>query len=86
MCGYYEMKAAKLLLSRCKFYKLLTHRRCRCVTIESETGAVSTQQTERKNVMKLYDFERMKFGAEVQSADVVGIRNLLNLDDMDGVV
>lgn len=35
---------------------------------------------------KLYDFERTKFGAEVQSADVVGIRNLLNLDDMDGVV
>lgn len=30
---------------------------------------------------KLYDFERTKFGA-----DVVGIRNLLNLDDMDGVV
>lgn len=30
------------------FHKLLTHRRCRCIIIESETGAVSTQQTERK--------------------------------------
>lgn len=29
---------------------------------------------------KLYDFERTKFGVEVQSADV------LNLADMDGVV
>lgn len=35
---------------------------------------------------KLYDFECTKFGANVQSADVVDIRNLLNLDDMDGVV
>ena len=35
---------------------------------------------------KLYDFERTKFSANVQSADVVDIRNLLNLDDMDGVV
>lgn len=35
---------------------------------------------------KLYDFERTKFGANVQSADVVGIRNLLNLDNVDGVV
>lgn len=31
-------------------------------------------------------FERTKFSANVQSADVVDIRNLLNLDDMDGVV
>lgn len=35
---------------------------------------------------KLYDFERTKFGAEVQSADIVDMRNLLNLADMDGVV
>ena len=35
---------------------------------------------------KLYDFERTKFSANVQSADVVDMRNLLNLADMDGVV
>lgn len=35
---------------------------------------------------KLYDYERTKFGAEVRSADVVDMRNLLNLADMDGVV
>ena len=35
---------------------------------------------------KLYDFERTKFGTEVQSADVVDMRNLLNLAGMDGVV
>lgn len=35
---------------------------------------------------KLYDFERTKFGAVVQSADIVDMRNLLNLADMDGVV
>lgn len=35
---------------------------------------------------KLYDFERTKFGAEVKSADVVDIRDVLNLADMDGVV
>lgn len=35
---------------------------------------------------KLYDYERTKFGAEVKSADVVDMRNLLNLADMDGVI
>ena len=35
---------------------------------------------------KLYDFERTKFSAEVQSADIVDVRNLLNLADVDGVV
>lgn len=35
---------------------------------------------------KLYDFERTKFGVVVQSADIVDMRNLLNLADMDGVV
>ena len=35
---------------------------------------------------KLYDYERVKFGAEVQSTDVVNMRNLLNLADVDGVV
>lgn len=35
---------------------------------------------------KLYDYERTKFGAEVESADVVDMRNLLNLADMDGVI
>lgn len=35
---------------------------------------------------KLYDFERTKFGAVVQSADIVDMRNLLNLADMDGVI
>lgn len=35
---------------------------------------------------KLYDFERTKFSAEVKSADVVNIRDVLNLADMDGVV
>lgn len=31
-------------------------------------------------------FKRTKFGANVQSADIVDMRNLLNLADMDGVV
>lgn len=35
---------------------------------------------------KLYEFERTKFGAVVQSADIVDMRNLLNLADMDGVI
>ena len=35
---------------------------------------------------KLYDYERTKFGAEVKSEDVVEMRNLLNLADMDGVI
>lgn len=35
---------------------------------------------------KLYDYERTKFGAEVQSADIADMRNLLNLEEMDGVV
>jgi hypothetical protein len=35
---------------------------------------------------KLYGYERTKFGAEVKSADVVDMRNLLNLADMDGVI
>lgn len=34
----------------------------------------------------LYDYERTKFGAEVNSADFVDMRNLLNLADMDGVI
>lgn len=34
----------------------------------------------------LYDFERTRFSANVQIADVVDVRNLLNLADMDGVV
>lgn len=35
---------------------------------------------------KLYDYECTRFGAEVKSTDVVDMRNLLNLADMDGVV
>lgn len=35
---------------------------------------------------KLYDYERTKFSAVVQSADIVNMRNLLNLADMDGVI
>lgn len=35
---------------------------------------------------KLYDFERTKFSVNVQSADVVDVRNLLNLAHVDGVV
>ena len=35
---------------------------------------------------KLYDFERTKFSAKIKSADIVDMRNLLNLADMDGVV
>lgn len=35
---------------------------------------------------KLYDYERTKFSAEVQSADIADMRNLLNLNEMDGVV
>lgn len=35
---------------------------------------------------KLYDYERTKFSAEVQSADIADMRNLLNLEEMDGVV
>ena len=35
---------------------------------------------------KLYDYERTKFCAEVNSADIVDMRNLLNLADMDGVI
>ena len=35
---------------------------------------------------KLYDYERTKFGAEVKSADIVDMRNLLNPADMDGVI
>lgn len=34
-----------------------------------------------KAAFKLYDYERTKFGAEV-----VDMRNLLNLADMDGVI
>lgn len=34
---------------------------------------------------KLYDFERTKFGAEVRSTDFVSIRNVLALNDADGV-
>lgn len=45
------------------------------------------QLLERLNAAyKLYDFERTKFGAEVKSSDVVNIRDVLNLADMDGVV
>lgn len=35
---------------------------------------------------KVYDFDRTKFCTEVDSADVVDMRNLLNLADMDGVI
>lgn len=35
---------------------------------------------------KLYDFKRTKFSVEVQSADIVDMRNLLNLAYVDGVV
>lgn len=35
---------------------------------------------------KLYDFERTKFSVNVLGADVVDLRNLLNLADVDGVV
>lgn len=35
---------------------------------------------------KLYDFERTKFSVHVQGADIVDMRNLLNLADMDGVL
>lgn len=35
---------------------------------------------------KLYDYERTKFSAEVQRADIADMRNLLNLEEMDGVV
>lgn len=45
------------------FHKLLTHRSCRCVTIESETGAVSTQQTERK---KCYETDRLLHDRNLQ--------------------
>lgn len=35
---------------------------------------------------KLYDYERTKFGAEVHNMDFVSIRNVLALDEADGVV
>lgn len=34
---------------------------------------------------KLYDYERTKFGAEVRSADMVAVRDVLGLNDADGV-
>lgn len=34
---------------------------------------------------KLYDYERTKFGAEVRSADFVAVRDVLGLNDADGV-
>lgn len=35
---------------------------------------------------KLYDYERMKFSAKVQNMDFVSIRDVLALDEADGVV
>jgi hypothetical protein len=35
---------------------------------------------------KLYDFERVKFGAEVKPADVVDILDVVGIHDVDGVV
>ena len=35
---------------------------------------------------KLYDYERTKFGAEVQNTDFISIRDVLALNDADGVV
>lgn len=35
---------------------------------------------------KLYDFERTKFSAHVQSMDIMGIRDVLGLSATDGVV
>lgn len=35
---------------------------------------------------KLYDYERTKFGAEVRNADFVSIRDLLALNEADGVI
>ena len=35
---------------------------------------------------KLYDYERMKFSAEVRNKDFVSIRDVLALDEADGVV
>lgn len=34
---------------------------------------------------KLYDYERTKFGAEVRNTDFVSIRDVLALNDADGV-
>lgn len=48
--------------------------------LERLSGAYPEQK------FKLYDFERKKFSAEVRGADVVDMRNLLNLADVDGVV
>ena len=35
---------------------------------------------------KLYDYERTKFGAEVRDTDFISIRDVLGLNDADGVV
>lgn len=35
---------------------------------------------------KLYDYERTKFSAHVQSMDIMGIRDVLGLNAMDGVI
>ena len=35
---------------------------------------------------KLYDYERTKFGAHVQSMDIMGIRDVLGLNATDGVI
>ena len=35
---------------------------------------------------KLYDFERTKFSAHVQSMDIMGIRDVLGLNATDGVI
>lgn len=35
---------------------------------------------------KLYDYERTKFGAQVQSMDIMDIRDVLGLNATDGVV
>lgn len=35
---------------------------------------------------KLYDYERTKFSVHVQSMDIIGIRDVLALNEADGVV
>lgn len=35
---------------------------------------------------KLYDYERTKFSAHVQSMDIMGIRDVLGLNATDGVI
>ena len=39
-----------------------------------------------KTAFKLYDYERTKFSAHVQSMDIMGIRDVLGLNATDGVI